>query len=388
MESSIGTRVRQARTARGMSGEELARAIGTTKHTISKIETGARRVEGGELADLAHALNVSMRDLIGKREQVGPLALAGRLGGADHESPSAQQAKQHVRHLLELEGLLDELEIPRSTSSHTLTVRVPASANATYEGEAAAEQLRDALGMGDAPIAELSELLEQQGIDVTCVPLGDGNETISGLCVRSGYTRIALVNSSKDTAHQRFTLAHELAHLLFDDPTSEVHVDAAVGAQSKDAREVRANAFASAFLLPIGALHRQVGTTKATEADFAQLVFTMGVSVEALANRVEKAGLADRQAIQALRALTPKQLALRHNRFGDWQQRQQARHLRRPPTRLYERTLAAYTQARIGIGPLAGLLARSDEAALADELADAGVAPQFEDDGVDVLQLL
>jgi Zn-dependent peptidase ImmA (M78 family)/transcriptional regulator with XRE-family HTH domain len=389
MDNVIGARIRQARTARGMSGQALARAVGMTKSTISKIENGSRRVEGGELADLAHALDVSMRDLVGKREPVGALAIAARLGAAEQDSESAQHAKQHVRHLLELEGLLDELEIPQKGTRRTLPVRVANSSAAAREGQAAAEQLREDLELADTPIGDLADLMESQyGIDVTCLPLGDGPTTLSGLCVRAGDTRIALANSSKEVAHQRFTLAHELAHLLFDDPTTDVHVDEAVGGRPIDPREVRANAFASAFLLPAGALERHLDGDRATEADFAKLLFVMGVSVEALAIRLEQGGVAGAADLAAFRKLTPKQLAVRHNRLDEWQQRQRARDVTRPPTRLYERALAAYAQARIGIGPLAGLLGRTDESALAAELADAGLVPQFDDTGVDVLDLL
>lgn len=387
--NGIGTRIKRVRLARGLSQDALAAAIGATKSTISKIESGMRKVEGGELADLADVLGVSMRDLVGRRQPLGPLALANRLGASDPTSPTASEAQRRVRQLLELEAMLDELEIPAPIApAASFELVVPSTSDGVRAGREAAAEVRSRVGMGDAPVGDLASLLEKRfGIDVVALPLGDGPDTISGLCVRSGATRIALVNSSKVPTHQRFTLAHELAHLLFDDPDHEVHVDEHVGSGAvTDPREVRANVFAAAFLMPEEAIASVVGDQPMSEATFAHLLFTLDVSVTALVNRIADLRIPVIVPLEHLRESTPKQFAWRHNRVEEWARSNEPRHKTRPPTKLYERALAAYGDGRIGVGPLAGLLDR-DEDELARELDEAGISPNLLDDA-DVLELL
>jgi len=56
------------------------------------------------------------------------------------------------------------------------------------------------------------------------------------------------VNHSEDVYRQRFSAAHEMAHAIFD--TDEVASVSYFSPHGKDLREVRANRFASCFLMP------------------------------------------------------------------------------------------------------------------------------------------
>ena len=61
---SIGENIRKARIKRGLSQEELARAIGITKSTISKYELGHREPPLDTIQKIADVLFVSFLDLI------------------------------------------------------------------------------------------------------------------------------------------------------------------------------------------------------------------------------------------------------------------------------------------------------------------------------------
>ena len=76
-------------------------------------------------------------------------------------------------------------------------------------------------------------------------PLGDN---ISGMCVRDGQVKLIAVNSSMSYGRQRFSLAHELYHLYFDDE-SGFNV-CAKNFDSNSESEKRADQFASYFLAP------------------------------------------------------------------------------------------------------------------------------------------
>ena len=97
--------------------------------------------------------------------------------------------------------------------------------------------------------ADLPALVEKAfGADVAVVALDEG---FDGLAASSDEVKLIVLGTSQVPARQRFTLAHELGHLLAGDD-QDVHLDKDVydRAQAKDPSEMRANSFASAFLMP------------------------------------------------------------------------------------------------------------------------------------------
>lgn len=108
---------------------------------------------------------------------------------------------------------------------------IPQTGREKDKGYKLARAVRDQLGLGDEPIEDLQLLCERDSRPVGGVePLPDN---IRGVLVRIGETLpelnagehvesptqgFALVNTSGMTpASQRFTMAHELAHYLFND---------------------------------------------------------------------------------------------------------------------------------------------------------------------------
>ena len=63
---NIGSRIRAAREARGMSMSELARASGLSPGAVSRIERGEREPGSGTLAAMARALGSGPGELLGR----------------------------------------------------------------------------------------------------------------------------------------------------------------------------------------------------------------------------------------------------------------------------------------------------------------------------------
>lgn len=386
MTAELGQRIRDARMRRGITQDELAQSIGGTKSTVSRIESGRRDVKSGELADIADALGVSMRDIVGRRRPLAPLALAYRLGEADVDAPSVAEATQCLQHLLEIQALLDELEIPEPSALDPAVVAFsPTTMDATRAGEELATHVRSVLGLGTQPVGDLDVLIEQWfSIAVVGLPLGDGEDVLSGMSVSNEALRAAVINTSMWPTRQRFTLAHELAHILLDDTADDYHLDTSSVMFGDDPAEVRANAFAAELLAPRAALESWASAAESvTESVFAHLLFTFRVSMPVLAIRLHKLGLIDDTTRDNYRRMSPATLAYRYNHASTYHEMSEDRGGVRPPTRLYERALAAYCDARIGIGPVAAIVGR-DESDLRDELAQGGLSPDFGDD-VDLL---
>lgn len=62
--SSLGEAIRLARLKSGMTQEELASRLNTTKSAISKYELGKREPNLAQLSKIANALSVTVSDLV------------------------------------------------------------------------------------------------------------------------------------------------------------------------------------------------------------------------------------------------------------------------------------------------------------------------------------
>ncbi|MFI1413641.1 ImmA/IrrE family metallo-endopeptidase [Streptomyces sp. NPDC020707] len=126
------------------------------------------------------------------------------------------------------------------------------------------------------------------GVDVavTCLPAA-----VDGLTWRTDAFRLVLIGPTETWTRQRFTLAHELGHILARDAQElVVESDVAPGRQ-KDLTEVRANVFAANPLMPAPEIRdrfRQVadGHGRLTAEAFSELVVAFKVSPSALSARL------------------------------------------------------------------------------------------------------
>src|SRR5581483_10125696 len=360
--AQAGTRVADARKRAGLTQEALGVALGVDKTVMSKIEHGRRRLDGFELALVAESTGTTVRELLGLPERRSVLAVAARV--AVPVGPAAPVLTR-ARQILELDGLADELGLPGGARPRR-PVDGPAAASEKAATDLAGK-LRAELGMGDAPVRDLVGLCERDcGVDVSFEPLGSDQ---SGLLVHSGdEVALALVNSDEPAGRQRFTLAHELAHHLFDDPL-EVVIE---GAGSEPAMERRCDAFASELLMPSAGVRRLIGDGPVTEAVLVDALVAFGVSREAMLNRLRKLKAITEDERGQLLSGTARSLFASVGRSVDFSQWDAGVTTRRAPVRVEQRLLDGYRKGRLGIGPVATLLAR-DADELRTELADAGV---------------
>lgn len=156
-------------------------------------------------------------------------------------------------------------------------------------GYAAALQLRQYLGYqpNEIPRDVFSDF-QRIGIHVFRRKLEQGS--ISGLFVRHPVAGpCILINYSEDVFRQRFTGAHEAAHALLDD--GKDFVVSHVKLSREDRSEVRANAFASHFLLPPDSL-RLIPDASIWDTNKAlKFASALMVNTETLAIALKEAGI-------------------------------------------------------------------------------------------------
>lgn len=83
------------------------------------------------------------------------------------------------------------------------------------------------------------------------------NKEVSGLLLRTGNDAIIAVEKSQAATRKRFTIAHELGHLLLHqgrelrvDTKFRVNLRSPDSSTAEDVEEIEANAFAAALLMP------------------------------------------------------------------------------------------------------------------------------------------
>ena len=246
----LGRRLRAAREAGGLTQHAVADALGLPRTAVTQFEAGNRSVSTLELTRLSELYLRPVAEFLqeGARDEDEDVlvALYRVAPGLERDPSTHEQVARCVglcREGVRLERLLGTG--PRS-GPPSYETRVPrTSGEAVAQGEQTAEQERRRLGIGNAPIADVSELIASQGIWASGVELPNG---MSGLFLRHPSIGSAiLVNSLHPRGRKRFSYAHEYAHALLDRGRN---ITISSTDNTSEMVERRANAFAAAFLMP------------------------------------------------------------------------------------------------------------------------------------------
>lgn len=120
-----------------------------------------------------------------------------------------------------------------------------------------AQELRELLGEdANSPVDIFSLVNQIEKLTLVFYPLG---ENISGMCVRDDEIRLIAINSTMSYGRQRFSLAHELYHLYFDDESGFNVCSTKLDPKSENER--CADQFASYFLAPYKSLRMVIKKT-------------------------------------------------------------------------------------------------------------------------------
>lgn len=106
-----------------------------------------------------------------------------------------------------------------------------------------------------APPVPVDRIAEELGVTLKFEPFdSDGLEDISGMLYKDAEIKIIGINHSHHPNRQRFSIAHEIGHLLLH--KKEMFVDKVVNFRDSrsslaiDVEEIAANAFAAELLMP------------------------------------------------------------------------------------------------------------------------------------------
>ncbi len=155
-----------------------------------------------------------------------------------------------------------------------------------------ASSVRKRLGEDNASPIDLFALVYTL-VNVTLVkyPLG---EKISGACLKSKTSAVIAVNSGMSVGRQRFSLAHELYHLYYDEDMVSTICPNQIGGGNQT--EKAADQFASYLLIPQAVLYDKIQEIKSSKnskliaEDVVKLEQYFGVSRQAMLFRLQEEG--------------------------------------------------------------------------------------------------
>ncbi|MCX7038286.1 MAG: XRE family transcriptional regulator [Spirochaetes bacterium] len=286
---SFGERLKAARVMAGLSQEDLAARISNriTKQAISKYEKDLMKPEGSStLIAMAGALQVPV-DYFFRTVSREPLDAHFRKRAAVRAKP-VRAVTEMVRDRLERYVELEELLGIRSDFVSPLRRE---ELGAEDDSLGAARKLRVAWGIGkDQPVPSVTQLFEDKGIKLITVRGFGGFDGMAGYYRNHPFISIQ-ENFPKERI--RFTLLHELAHLLLWDSNH----------QDDKQDEKLCHLFASEFLLPAHVLREELSWKirhSVAIPELLQLKEKYGISMQAILFRAHSLSLLTDAGYKAL----------------------------------------------------------------------------------------
>lgn len=274
-------RLERARKAAGLSMNALANKIGLSANAIKKYEHGTAMPSSSNLLKLAKALDVrteyffrptkvKLEGVEYRKRASTPKKVLDRING------DVLEQAERWQELLELYP--DSVKpIPEFTLPNTL----PEQITHLEQAEELAIQMRHAWDLGLNPIHDMIDTLEAKGVMIITTDV-ETDKKFDGLAGKIGNTPVVVISTAQSGDRQRFTLAHELGHLVVQ------------GRLTEDLDEEKVcNAFAGSFLLPAQTLIEHLGEKRRhiEPRELLMLKHEYGISMLAALFRAGQCGI-------------------------------------------------------------------------------------------------
>lgn len=291
----FGERLKRARDAAGLSQKALSARAGISAMAISKLERGENNPTSKTVIALARALDTRIEYFFRPDTVV--------LEGVEYRKRASTPKKllkqitadviDQAERFLELLALFPQRPLPHFQVPNALPERISSYA----EIESLVLSLRDAWDLGHGAIPLLVDVFEDRGILVVTTDI-DTEQKFDGLAAKVNGVPLVVVHANWPGDRQRFTLAHELGHLILE------------GRLSEGLDEERAcNHFAGAFLLPKPTIQHELSDHRnhLTMRELYALKQEYGLSMQSCIFRAHQAGIiTEAQKISLFRTFQKK----------------------------------------------------------------------------------
>ncbi len=290
-QDTFGQRLQRARVVAGLSRAQVATALAVRRTDVARIEHGRRMVSTLELGKLARLYHKpSARFLI---EPAGAPPI--RYFRSDY--------RLDERDLILIEEVGDWFAYYAWLERSALgaqryefpTYPLP-SGDASEQGECLAAEERSRLGLADGDaIPSMVALLEREGVKLAVQSFHPRSRAFACFLFSEALGPCVIVNRDRTPAERRLAAAHAYAHLLVDQEDISGEVCGPFRASEVD--ELRAGAFAAAFLLPArGIAARLEDVDPPGEVTFERVIrlsYDFGTGYSAVVPRLAQLGWID-----------------------------------------------------------------------------------------------
>ena len=247
--------------------------------------------------------------------------------------------------------------------------------NPENEGCERAATFRRDHHLGNQPLSDLAAIIEQTTrIDVAVLECPDGEHGITMQDPgRTGF--YIAVAKTTNPMRQRSSLAHELAHVLFEDGWE----NAGTTWDSRRPEEVRADSFARHLLIPQEGLKEFLGASRVdSESALSSVVQRFLVSPAIAAIALEQAGYIDARTKATWLGIYAPRLAARFGWMDQYRTLQNDSDRTRAPQRLLARAVRGFEEGMIPAQAIANLRNLPLDT-VSRELQEAGITPKTGD---------
>lgn len=242
----IGKKIRYYRLKRGLTTEELAKAIGYTKAAISLYESEEREPDEKTCLKIANALDIPWVELISRDDNELVFDHIGFRKKQKASKKDIELLKNDIERecasrivIMDILGLVNE----KKFKAKKLSFDDEPSINAS--------KIRAALGLPlSGPIQYVTNILEHAGIIVLSFECAEEIDGLNGTVSDIPY--IFFNSKNRTIERQRFTIIHETCHLFFNNSNGE-----------KETKQIEKyiNKVAGNVLIPTDDIYRIFGKT-------------------------------------------------------------------------------------------------------------------------------
>ena len=275
----FGERLKRARSAAGLSMKELSLQAGVSANMIKKYEHNESMPSSGVLVKMSRALGVrneyffrpakfELKGIEYRKRSTAPEKVLNRI-----KADVLDQAERWM----ELCNLWPNFPLPGFYKPNFSISLV----NDYQQVEIIANELRELWDLGSQPITSMIDVLECHGVLVIVTDV-DSSEKFDGLQASVNDKPVVVISSQWPGDRQRFTLAHELGHLILHDMLAE-GLD----------EEMACNRFSGAFLFPEVAVRQYLGNKRSRleVQELYLLKMDYGLSMMACIYRAKNLGI-------------------------------------------------------------------------------------------------
>jgi len=232
----IGRRLRVARKQKRLSVWKLGEIVGVSGVAVSKYERDLDMPSSGVLMRLCQVLDLSLERLFRSTAVI--------LSEPAYRKRSDLAVKERKAIMTAVQDKAERYSEAEELAQRHEKLKLPAlSVSDVVDVENAAKKLRAEWHLGHDAIPSMVDLLEDH--DIPVVELA-ANDHFDACALESDGRPFIVVRTGAPADRVRFTLTHELAHLVLQHPSGKLP-------------ERLANRFAGAFLVPADTALRELG---------------------------------------------------------------------------------------------------------------------------------